>query len=77
MTLLQREAGQLCQEERDLSKGGDPYLWHLIDSPEQNRAKVDKLLLPFDMLSDPEGEVTIKPFGFRDGQDEFRSRHWC
>ncbi len=27
---------------------------------------VDKLLLPFDLLSDPEGEVAIKPFGFWD-----------
>ena len=28
---------------------------------------IDKLLLPFDLLSDPEGEVAIKPFGFWDG----------
>lgn len=27
---------------------------------------IDKLLLPFDLLSDPEGEVAIKPFGFWD-----------
>ncbi len=27
---------------------------------------IDKLLLPFDLLSDPEGEVSIKPFGFWD-----------
>ena len=29
---------------------------------------IDKLLLPFDLLSDPEGEVAIKPFGLWDGQ---------
>lgn len=28
---------------------------------------IEKLLLPFDLLSDPEGEVAIKPFGFWDG----------
>jgi peroxiredoxin len=28
---------------------------------------IDKLLLPFDLLSDPEGEVAIKPFGLWDG----------
>ncbi len=27
---------------------------------------IDKLLLPFDLLSDAEGEVAIKPFGFWD-----------
>jgi peroxiredoxin len=37
-----------------------------IDSPEQNRAMIDKLLLPFDLLSDPEGETAIKPFGLWD-----------
>jgi len=28
---------------------------------------IEKLVLPFDLLSDPEGEVAIKPFGFWDG----------
>jgi len=28
---------------------------------------IEKLLLPFDLLSDPEGEVAIRPFGFWDG----------
>lgn len=27
---------------------------------------IDKLLLPFDLLTDHEGEVAIKPFGFWD-----------
>jgi peroxiredoxin len=27
---------------------------------------IDKLVLPFDLLSDPEGEVAIKPLGFWD-----------
>ena len=28
---------------------------------------IDKLLLPFDLLSDPEGDVTIKSLGLWDG----------
>jgi peroxiredoxin len=27
---------------------------------------IDKLLLPFELLSDPDGEIAIKPFGFWD-----------
>ena len=37
-----------------------------IDSPEQNRAMIDKLLLPFDLLRNSEGETAIKPFGLWD-----------
>jgi peroxiredoxin len=28
---------------------------------------IEKLLLPFDLLSDPQGEVAIEPLGFWDG----------
>ena len=34
-----------------------------VDSPDQNRAMIDKLLLPFAILSDPEGDLAIKPYG--------------
>ena len=34
-----------------------------VDSPEQNRAMIDKLLLPFHLLSDPEGDRAIKLYG--------------
>ena len=33
-----------------------------VDSPEQNRAMIQKLLLPFRLLSDPEGERAIKRY---------------
>jgi peroxiredoxin len=33
-----------------------------VDTVEQNRAMVDKLLLPFPILSDPDGSV-IEPWG--------------
>lgn len=34
-----------------------------VDTPEQNRAMIDKLLLPFRLLSDPDGSLAIKPYG--------------
>lgn len=34
-----------------------------VDSPEQNKAMIEKLLLPFHVLSDPEGDRAIKPYG--------------
>ena len=34
-----------------------------VDTPEQNRAMIAKLVLPFHILSDPEGEQAIKPYG--------------
>lgn len=38
----------------------------VIDSPEQNAAMVEKLVLPFPILSDPDGEGAIKPFDLWD-----------
>ena len=34
-----------------------------VDTPEQNKAMIEKLLLPFRILSDPDGERAIKPYG--------------
>jgi peroxiredoxin len=34
-----------------------------VDSPEQNRAMIEKLLLTFHILSDPDGGRAIKPYG--------------
>lgn len=34
-----------------------------VDTPEQNKAMIDKLALPFHILSDPDGERAIKPYG--------------
>ena len=34
-----------------------------VDAPEQNKAMIDKLVLPFQILSDPEGNRAIKPYG--------------
>jgi peroxiredoxin len=36
-----------------------------VDSPEQNRALIEKLILPYPLLSEPDGEV-IKRYGVWD-----------
>ncbi len=40
----------------------------VIDMPEQNAAMVEKLALPFPILSDPDGERAIKPLGVWDAE---------
>lgn len=37
-----------------------------VDAPEQNRAMIDKLILPYTLLSDPEGDDVIKAYGLWD-----------
>jgi len=38
-----------------------------VDTPQQNKAMIDKLLLPFKILSDsPDGDRVIKPYGLWD-----------
>ena len=34
-----------------------------VDTPGQNKAMIEKLLLPFHILSDPDGDRAIKPYG--------------
>ena len=34
-----------------------------VDTPGQNKAMIEKLLLPFHILSDPDGNRVIKPYG--------------
>jgi len=40
-----------------------------VDPPERNQAMIDKLLLPFDLLSDPGGSAAIQPYGFWDARE--------
>jgi hypothetical protein len=40
-----------------------------IDSPEQNAAMIDKLGLPFPLLSDPDRSGAIEPYGLADATD--------
>ncbi len=41
-----------------------------IDSPERNAALIEKLSLPFPILSDPDRSHAISPFGVADANDE-------
>lgn len=37
-----------------------------VDTPEQNQAMIEKLLLPYSIVSDPEGDDVIKRYGVWD-----------
>ncbi len=41
-----------------------------VDTPAQNRAMIEKLLLPFKVLSDPDGEAAIKHYGVWDEEGQ-------
>ena len=41
-----------------------------IDSPAQHAAMIDKLQLPFPLLSDPDRSQAIRPYGVADENDE-------
>ncbi len=43
-----------------------------IDSPGRNAAMIEKLTLPFPLLSDPDRSQAISPFGVADPDDERR-----
>ena len=47
----------------ELQKRGAEITAISVDTPEQNKAMIDKLVLPFHILSDPEGDRAIKPYG--------------
>ncbi len=42
----------------------------VVDAPEQNAAMVEKLALPFPILSDPDGEGAIKPYDLWDADGD-------
>ncbi len=49
--------GSYARHWERFQQGGLEVAAISVDGVEQNRAMVDKLLLPFPLLSDPEGEV--------------------
>jgi peroxiredoxin len=58
--------GQLvsyARKHEEFQKRGAEIIAICVDTPEQNKAMIDKLLLPLHILSDPEGERAIKPYG--------------
>lgn len=47
----------------DFTAAGARVVGICVDSPQRNAAMVGKLNLPFPVLSDPDGEEAIKPYG--------------
>ena len=41
-----------------------------VDDPAQNAAMVEKLMLPFPLLSDPDRTLAIEPYGVADPKDQ-------
>jgi peroxiredoxin len=52
-----------AREYDEFHKRGAEITAISVDTPDQNKAMIDKLLLPFHILSDPEGDTAIKPYG--------------
>lgn len=52
-----------ARKYEELEKRGAEITAITVDTPEQNAAMIEKLLLPFHILSDPDGERAIKPYG--------------
>ncbi|MER3420064.1 MAG: hypothetical protein C4290_05865 [Chloroflexota bacterium] len=53
----------MAREYGEYTRRGAQIAAVSVDPPEVNAAMVEKLVLPFSLLSDPEGEQAIKPYG--------------
>ena len=62
MTILQRAVGLVRKNLEPLRDGGVKFAGISVDPVENNRAMVEKLLLPFPLLCDPDAGV-IKEWG--------------
>jgi hypothetical protein len=56
----------MAREYEAYTRRGATVAAIVIDAPEQNAAMVEKLAIPFPILSDPDGERAIKPLGVWD-----------
>ncbi len=56
----------MARDYREYSRRGATAAAVVVDAPGQNAAMAEKLALPFPILSDPDGERAIKPFGVWD-----------
>jgi peroxiredoxin len=52
----------LARKYDQVTSRGAEIVGITVDTPEQNRAMIAKLLLPFAILSDPEGDDVIKRY---------------
>ncbi len=60
----------MAREYDQYTRRGATIAAIVIDTPEQNAAMVEKLALPFPILSDPDGERAIKPLGVWDAEEK-------
>ncbi len=60
----------MAREYDQYTRRGATIAAIVIDPPEQNAAMVEKLALPFPILSDPDGEGAIKPLGVWDAEEK-------
>jgi peroxiredoxin len=58
-----------ARKYREFQQRGAEITAICVDTPEQNKAMIEKLLLPFHILSDPDGERAIKAYGLWYEQD--------
>ncbi len=58
----------MAREYEQYTRRGATIAAIVIDPPEQNAAMVEKLAIPFPILSDPDGERAIKPLGVWDDE---------
>jgi len=58
----------MAREYEQYTRRGATIAAIVIDPPEQNAAMVEKLALPFPLLSDPDGERAITPLGVWDAE---------
>jgi hypothetical protein len=59
----------MAQRHDEFLAGGGRVFALSVDSPGQNAAVMDKLALPFPILSDPERDQAVTPLGFADEGD--------
>lgn len=59
----------LAQRHREILAAGFRVAAIDVDSPDQHAAMVEKLKLPFPMLSDPDRSQAIAPYGLTDHHD--------
>jgi peroxiredoxin len=52
-----------ARKYQEFQKRGAEITAISVDTPDQNKAMIDKLRLPFHLLSDPDGDRAIRPYG--------------
>jgi hypothetical protein len=52
----------LAQRHEEITQAGARVVGVSVDPPERNAAMIEKLRLPFPLLSDPEGQGAIRPY---------------